>query len=51
MCMFCHGVFKTIFGDRQVSTLFVWVMRFVVVGLNAMPLYIMNYEMMEWQEN
>lgn len=51
MCMFCHGVFKMIFGDSQVSWMFVWGMRLVVFGLNAMPLYVFNYEMLEWQIN
>lgn len=49
--MFCHGVFKYIFGKNQISSLFIWSMRIVVVLLNVMPLYIMNYEMNEWIPN
>ena len=37
-----------LFGENQISGIFVWSMRFVVFGLNAMPLYIMNNEMNEW---
>ena len=51
MCMFCHGIFKKVFGGSQISNLFIWAMRVVVVVLNAMPLYVMNYEMNEWLEN
>ena len=51
MCMFCHGVFKKVFGGSQITSLFIWMMRIVVVFLNAMPLYLMNYEMNEWIEN
>jgi hypothetical protein len=51
MCMFCHGVFKTLFGDNQISCIFIQAMRLVVVLLNAMPLYLMNFELMEWQDN
>ena len=51
MCMFCHGIFKKVFGGSQISNLFIWAMRFVVVILNVMPLYLMNYEMNEWIEN
>lgn len=50
MCMFCHGVFKSLFGDNQISWLFVLAMRLVVVALNVMPLYLMNYELLEWQD-
>ena len=46
--MSCHRVFKYLFGENQISGIFVWSMRFVVFGLNAMPLYIMNNEMNEW---
>ncbi len=31
--------------------MFIWAMRFVVVFLNVMPMYLMNYEMNEWIEN
>ena len=49
--MFCHGVFKSVFGGSQISGMFIWAMRFVVVFLNVMPTYLMNYEMNEWIEN
>ena len=49
--MFCHGVFKKVFGGSQIRGAFIWAMRFVVVFLNMMPLYLMNYELNEWIEN
>jgi len=51
MCMTCHGLFKRVFGGNQKMDCFVWSMRFVVLILNLMPLYVMNYEMNEWMEN
>ena len=51
MCMLCHKVFRSVFGENQISSLFIWSMRIVVVLLNAMPVYVMNYEMNEWIEN
>jgi hypothetical protein len=47
--MSCHKVFKYLFGENQISSVFVSIMRIVVVILNAMPLYVMNCEMNEWQ--
>ena len=49
--MFCHGIFKKVFGGSQISSVFIWGMRLVVILLNVMPLYLMNYEMNEWLEN
>ncbi len=49
--MFCHGIFKKVFGKGQAKNCFVWGMRAVVVILNVMPLYIINYEMLEYYEN
>lgn len=51
MCMLCHGIFRKVFGENQISGLFIWAMRLIVVLLNAMPFYLMNYEMNEWMEN
>ena len=51
MCMICHGLFRRTFGNNMISTLFITVMRIVVVILNAMPFYLMNYEMNEWMTN
>ena len=49
--MFCHGVFKKVFGGNQITNMFIWSMRFIVVLLNAMPLYLMNCEINEWLTN
>ena len=49
--MSCHRVFKYLFGENQISCVFVQSMRFVVLILNLMPLYVMNYEMNEWMPN
>jgi len=35
----------------MISGIFIFVMRFVVVMLNVMPLYLMNYELNEWMTN
>ena len=51
MCMVCHGLFRRIFGNNMISGVFILVMRIVVVILNAMPVYLMNYEMNEWMPN
>lgn len=51
MCMFCHGMFRRVFGGNMISGVFIIAMRLVVVGLNAMPVYLMNYEMNEWMTN
>lgn len=49
--MFCHSIFKMVFGERQVSCVFIQGMRLLVLFLNAMPLYVVNFEMLEWQTN
>ena len=49
--MVCHGLFRRIFGNNMISGVFILAMRLVVVILNAMPLYLMNYEMNEWMPN
>ena len=49
--MFCHGVFKKVFGGNQITNIFIWSMRLVVVLLNAMPVYLMNCEINEWLDN
>ena len=41
--MTAHRVFKRVFGKKQKLDLFVWSMRSVVIILNLMPLYLMNY--------
>lgn len=51
MCMFCHGMFRRVFGGNMISGVFILAMRLVVVGLNAMPFYLMNFEMNEWMTN
>lgn len=51
MCMLCHGLFQRVFGTNMISGLFIFMMRFVVVILNAMPFYLMTYEMNEWMTN
>ena len=51
MCMMCHGLFRRTFGVNMVSGIFINSMRFIVVLLNAMPIYLMNYEMNEWMTN
>ena len=43
MCMLCHGLFKRIVGKKQKLDIFVWGMRALVIGLNLMPIYTMNY--------
>ena len=43
MCMTCHKLFKRVFGKNQKLNLFIWVMRLIVIFLNLMPLYLMNY--------
>ena len=43
MCMACHGLFKKTIGKNQRLNVFVWGMRGIVVGLNIMPIYLMNY--------
>ena len=35
----------------MISGIFIFVMRLVVVGLNVMPAYLMNFEMNEWMTN
>ena len=35
----------------MISGVFIFVMRLVVVLLNAMPVYLMNWEMNEWMPN
>ena len=35
----------------MISGFFIFAMRFVVVVLNVMPLYLMNYELNEWMTN
>ena len=49
--MLCHGLFRRLFGNNMISGIFIFVMRFVVVVLNAMPVYLMNYEINEWMTN
>ncbi len=51
MCMLCHSLFRRFLGNNMVSGIFIFVMRFVVVALNAMPVYLMNCEMNEWMTN
>ena len=51
MCMLCHGLFRRFFGNNMISGVFIFVMRLVVVILNVMPVYLMNYEMNEWMTN
>jgi hypothetical protein len=41
--MSCHKVFKKVFGKNQKLDLFIWGMRAIVVVLNIMPFYTMNY--------
>jgi hypothetical protein len=43
MCMMCHGLFKKVVGKNQKLDIFVWGMRLIVIFLNFMPLYLMNY--------
>ena len=43
MCMTCHKLFKRAFGKNQRLDLFIWSMRAVVVLLNLMPLYLINF--------
>ena len=49
--MFCHGLFQRFFGNNMISGVFIFVMRLVVVILNAMPVYLMNCEINEWMPN
>ena len=35
----------------MMSGVFIFAMRFVVIILNAMPVYLMNYEINEWMTN
>ena len=49
--MFCHGLFRRTFGLNMISNVFIFSMRFIVVLLNAMPIYLMNYEINEWLKN
>ena len=51
MCMTAHGLFRRTFGNNMISGIFIMAMRFVVVILNAMPVYLMNFEMNEWMTN
>ena len=51
MCMFCHGLFRRVFGNNMKGNAFIFAMRLVVVVLNAMPMYLMNYEINEWMPN
>ena len=51
MCMFCHGLFRRVFGNNMISGVFIFAMRLIVVVLNAMPVYLMNCEMNEWMTN
>ena len=51
MCMLCHKLFRIVFGNNQISAVFIWGMRSVVTILNVMPWYLMNYEMNEWLQN
>ncbi len=39
------------FGKNQRLDCFVWSMRLIVIILNIMPIYLINYELLEWQEN
>jgi hypothetical protein len=43
MCMTCHKLFKRVIGKNQKLDVFVWGMRALVIILNLMPLYLMNY--------
>mgnify|MGYP007082946944 CR=1 FL=1 len=49
--MFCHGLFRRVFGNNMISGVFIFAMRLIVVVLNAMPVYLMNCEMNEWMTN
>ena len=49
--MLAHGLFRRTFGNNMISGLFIFMMRFVVVFLNVMPIYLMNYELNEWMTN
>jgi len=44
-------MFKKVFGQNQRLNLFVWGMRIFVIYLNVMPLYLVNYEILEFFEN
>ena len=41
--MLCHALFKRFVGKKQKLDVFVWGMRFTVIFLNVMPIYVMNY--------
>ena len=43
MCMTCHKLFKRTVGKNQKLDTFIWIMRFIVVFLNVMPTYNMNF--------
>jgi hypothetical protein len=46
-----HKLFKTTFGKHMKKTIFVQSMRFVVNFLNICPLYVVNFEMIEYMDN
>ncbi|CDW90386.1 probable s-acyltransferase at3g09320-like [Stylonychia lemnae] len=43
MCMTCHKILKRVIGKNQKLDVFVWSMRAIVIFLNVLPFYNMNY--------
>ena len=51
LCKCCHGLFRKFIGKGMQKSAFIWGMRVFVCFLNACPIYVMNYEMIEYMDN
>ena len=51
LCKSCHGLFRKIVGVHMRKTAFIYSMRLYVCFLNACPIYVVNYEMIEYMPN
>ena len=46
LCKTCHGLFRQYCGQNMKDDMFVYGMRAAVCGLNLIPFYVMNYELL-----
>mmetsp|Transcript_5375 Transcript_5375/g.8310 ORF Transcript_5375/g.8310 Transcript_5375/m.8310 type:complete len:83 (+) Transcript_5375:6-254(+) len=51
LCQCCHRLFQRGIGQGMGQNSFVYIMRLIVVALNLIPMYSVNYEILEWMEN
>ena len=48
---FCHRFFRETIGLKMKTTIFIYGMRLMLIFLNFLPMYAVNFELLEYKKN